>query len=48
MRPYGYRRTKLKEFLTGRSKRKYICLNFKHESTTVTGYRINKNGKTIL
>ena len=44
----GYRRTKLKEFLSAKSKRKYIVINGKHEITTVTGVPINKNGKPIF
>ena len=44
----GYRRTKLKEFFKGRTARKYIILFHKREVTTVTGVRINKNGKPIL
>lgn len=44
----GYRRTKLKEFFSSKSKRKYITINGKYETTTVTGVPINKNGKPIL
>lgn len=44
----GYKRTKLKEFLKNKSKRKYITLNQKHEILSIGGYRINKNGKTIF
>jgi len=48
MRPLGYKRTKLKEFFSSKSKRKYIALNSKYEFFTVTGIPINKNGKPIL
>lgn len=44
----GYKRTKLKEFFSSKSKRKYIVINGKREVTTVTGVPINKNGKPIL
>ncbi len=45
----GYRRTKIKEFLKRKkSKRKFIVINGKREVTTVTGVRINKNGKPIF
>ena len=44
----GYHRTKVKEFISGKSKRKSIRLMGKHELTTVTGIPINKNGKPIL
>ena len=44
----GYKRTKLKEFLSSKSKRKYITINGKYETNTVTGVPINKNGKPIL
>jgi|VirMetMinimDraft_7_1064189.scaffolds.fasta_scaffold379881_2 hypothetical protein len=44
----GYKRTKVKEFFSAKSKRKYIRINGKHEITTVTGIPINKNGKPIL
>jgi len=44
----GYIRTKLKEFFSHKSKRKYITINSKHETTTVTGVSINKNRKPIL
>ncbi len=45
----GYRRTKVKEFLkTNKSKRKSIMINQKREIATITGIRINKNGKPIL
>lgn len=45
----GYRRTKLKEFFKQKkSKRKFITINAKRETTTVTGVRINKNGKPIF
>jgi hypothetical protein len=42
------RNTKVKEFLSCKSKRKYIPLNYKHETTSVTGVPINKNGKPII
>lgn len=38
----------MKEFLSRKSKRKYITINRKHETTTVTGIPINKNGKPII
>lgn len=44
----GYRKTKLKEFLSSKSKRKSIVLNGKYEINTVTGVQINKNGKPIF
>ena len=47
-RPKGYLRTKVKEFFSSKSKRKYITINSKYETTTVTGIPINKNGKPIL
>lgn len=47
MREYGYRSTKVKEFLSKKSKRKYIVINGKYEISTVTGVPINKNGKPI-
>ena len=45
---FGYKRTKLKEFLSSKSKRKSITINSKYETTTVTGVPINKNGKPII
>jgi len=48
MRKFGYKSTKLKEFLSSKGKRKTIPLNFKYEILTVTGIPINKNGKPIL
>ena len=42
-----YRRTKLKEFFSKKSKRKYIRIGGKHEMFTVNGFPINKNGKLI-
>ena len=47
MRKWNYRNTKLKEFLKKRSKRKFTPINFKYETHTITGYRINRNGKLI-
>lgn len=45
----NYRRTKLKEFFKQKkSKRKFIVIMGKREVTTITGIRINKNGKPIL
>jgi len=44
----GYHRTKLKEFLKGKTARKYIVIGGKREVTTVTGVRINKNGKPLI
>lgn len=44
----GYHRTKIKEFLGGKSKRTSIVINGKHEVRTVTGVPINKNGKPII
>ena len=44
----GYKRTKLKEFFSSKSKRKYIAINSKHETRTVTGVPINRNGKPIF
>jgi len=41
-----YHRTKVKELLKG--KRKYISLNTKRETRTITGIPINKNGKPIF
>lgn len=43
-----YKRTKLKEFFKKRSPRKFLALNSKRENRTITGIRINKNGKPIL
>ncbi len=43
-----YLDTKRKEFLSSKSKRKFIVINGKREITTVTGVRINKNGKPIF
>lgn len=42
-----YHRTKVKEFLKGKGKRKFITINAKHETHTITGFAINKNGKII-
>lgn len=45
----GYHRTKVKEFLKPKkSKRKYITINGKRETRTITGVPINKNGKPIF
>lgn len=45
----GYHRTKVKEFLKPKkSKRKYITINGKRETMTITGVPINKNGKPIF
>lgn len=43
----GYKRTKVKEFLSSKSKRTSIGLTYKHEITTVNGFPINRNGKLI-
>ncbi len=43
-----YRRTKLKEFFSAKSKRKFIVVTGKYEIATVTGIPINKNGKPIF
>ena len=43
----GYRRTKVKE-LCKNGKRKFIAIGVKHESFTVTGVPINKNGKPLI
>lgn len=45
----GYRRTKLKEFFKSKkSKRKFITINGKRETHTITGIPINKNGKPFF
>ena len=44
----GCYRTKVKEFLKSKSKRKFIVLNGNREVYTVTGVPINKNGKPIF
>ncbi len=43
-----YHRTKVKEFLSAKSKRKSIVINGKYEIATVTGVPINKNGKPVF
>lgn len=44
----GYHRTKVREFLKGKTARKSIAINCKKERFTVTGVPINKNGRPIL
>jgi hypothetical protein len=45
----NYRRTKLKKFFKSKkSKRKFIVINGKRETHTITGIPINKNGKPIF